>query len=91
MPRLDLTEDERAFARFLGATIRHMRTKAGLKREALALAADCSHGTLSEFEGGNATPSVTLLMRIGRALQVSSYDIIKTTEGAMRRAGVTAP
>lgn len=54
----------------LADAIREKRAKIGLSQEALALAADVDRTYVSQLERGIANPSLLILYRIAKVLQV---------------------
>lgn len=69
-------------------TLRQARLSAGLSLRELALRAGTSHATLSAYEQGRKTPSVTTFLRIldacGQAVDVELSPRIRAADGLPR-------
>jgi XRE family aerobic/anaerobic benzoate catabolism transcriptional regulator len=62
--------------RAIGANVRQARSRAGLSRRRLAVAADVSERYLNELEKGEANASVGILLRIADALHTDFNSLI---------------
>lgn len=60
-----------------------MRTKLGVAQEALALQAKVERSHLGKIERGEHMPTLVLVLKIARALQVSSADLMVETEALL--------
>ena len=60
-----------------------MRTKLGVAQEALALLAKVERSHLDKIERGEHMPTLVLVLKIARALQVSSADLMVETEALL--------
>jgi transcriptional regulator with XRE-family HTH domain len=60
-----------------------MRTKLGVAQEALALLAKVERSHLGKIERGEHMPTLVLVLKIARALQVSSADLMVETEALL--------
>ena len=60
-----------------------MRTKLGVAQEALALLANVERSHLGKIERGEHMPTLVLVLKIARALQVSSADLMVETEALL--------
>lgn len=60
-----------------------MRTKLGVAQEALALLAKVERSHLGKIERGEHMPTLVLVMKIARALHVSSADLMVETEALL--------
>lgn len=67
---LDPVDDE-AIPFLLGRNLRRLRTRQGLSLERLARLSGVSRAMLSQIELGRSVPTITLLWKIARALDVS--------------------
>lgn len=67
---LDPVDDE-AIPFLLGHNLRRLRTRQGLSLERLARLSGVSRAMLSQIELGRSVPTITLLWKIARALDVS--------------------
>ncbi|MHA1538967.1 MAG: helix-turn-helix domain-containing protein [Alphaproteobacteria bacterium] len=65
----------------VGQNIRRMRRARDISQENLALEAGSERSYLSMIERGKANPSVEMLARIARALDVEVIDFFKEREG----------
>jgi len=63
--------------RLLGEAIRAKRKKAALSQEKLAEKADLSTVFISRVERGKESPSVDSLVKIARALNVRTRDLLR--------------
>lgn len=59
----------------LGGSLRHARRLRGLRLKDLAAVAECSESMLSKIETGRAVPSLALVRRIVKGLEVSLHDL----------------
>lgn len=59
----------------LGASLRHARRMRGLRLKDLAAISECSESMLSKIETGRAVPSLALVRRIVKGLDVSLHDL----------------
>lgn len=59
----------------LADVIKEERAKIGLSQEALALAAEVDRTYVSQLERGIANPSLLILYRIAKVLEVSAEDL----------------
>jgi transcriptional regulator with XRE-family HTH domain len=60
-----------------------VRTKLGVAQEALALQAKVERSHLGKIERGEHMPTLVLVLKIARALQVSSADLMVETEALL--------
>lgn len=60
-----------------------MRTRLGVAQEALALQAKVERSHLGKIERGEHMPTLVLVLKIARALQVSSADLMVETEALL--------
>lgn len=67
--------------RVVAANLRKLRTKRGLSLERLARASGVSRGMLGQIELGKSTPTINVVWKIARALNVSFSTLI-TDPGA---------
>lgn len=70
----------RESAQAFGAVVRGFRKETGLSQEALAHMADIERTHFSSIERGTNQPSLWLILKIARALGVSSSDLMAATE-----------
>ena len=61
----------------IGRNIAQLRTKKKLSQEDLCGTADIDRSYLSEIENGHKNFSITVLLKIARALEVAPEDILK--------------
>lgn len=59
-----------------GLAIRHFRQQAGLSQDGLADRLDISPPYISMLESGRRYPSIEMLIRIAKALEVSPGDML---------------
>lgn len=64
----------------LGAELKKERMKAGLSQEALAARAQIDRTYLSELENDKKSPTIDMLFRICRALEVKASTLIRRVE-----------
>jgi transcriptional regulator with XRE-family HTH domain len=60
----------------LGETLRRLRKERGLSQEALAEAASVTADYLGFIERGDNVPTVTVLLKLARALGVDAGDLL---------------
>lgn len=60
----------------VGERVRDIRSKRGLSRERLAVAARCSTSTVQRLERSDAVPNLVILTRIADELEVSLTDLL---------------
>jgi len=70
-------------AKAFGIVVRGFRKQVGLSQEALAHMADIERTHFSSIERGTNQPSLWLILKIARALGVSSADLLAATERAL--------
>lgn len=78
-PRGSTTADP-VVAHAFGAAVRSVRTRLGVAQEALALQARVERSHMGKIERGEHMPTLVLVLKIARALGVSSADLMKETE-----------
>jgi len=88
-PRISLrsiraTDENNALLADIGARVRTERAKRGVTRKTLALQCQTSERYLAQIESGAANPSVLVLDKIARALDLDPIDLIPA--GRMRAA-----
>jgi DNA-binding XRE family transcriptional regulator len=81
-PRGSTTSDP-VVAQAFGAAVRSVRTRLGVAQEALALQAKVERSHLGKIERGEHMPTLVLVLKIARALQVSSADLMVETEALL--------
>jgi transcriptional regulator with XRE-family HTH domain len=81
-PRGSTTADP-VVAQAFGAAVRSVRTRLGVAQEALALQARVERSHMGKIERGEHMPTLVLVLKIARALGVSSADLMKETEGLL--------
>jgi transcriptional regulator with XRE-family HTH domain len=64
----------------VGANLRRLRMKRGLSLERLAARSGVSRAMLSQIELGRSAPSITVLWKIARSLEVTFSTLIATRE-----------
>ncbi len=69
----------------VGANLRRLRVKRGLSLERMAKASGVSRAMLGQIELGQSTPTINVVWKIARALDVSFSTLI-TARGASRTA-----
>jgi transcriptional regulator with XRE-family HTH domain len=73
-------------AEIFGKRLRQLRLKAGWTQEQLAEAAGITTTYTSDLERGTKVPSLTIVLRISRALRISIADLLRDfTVEAVRR------
>jgi XRE family aerobic/anaerobic benzoate catabolism transcriptional regulator len=60
----------------LGERVRRIRSRRGMTRKALALAADVSERHLANLEYGSGNPSILVLQQVAHALQASMAELL---------------
>ncbi len=68
----------------LAASIRRLREERGITREALAMRAGVTNGTLARIELAQSSPSWDTVCRIATALDLSVYRLAEAVEAAAR-------
>lgn len=63
-----------------GNVVREVRLKSGLAQEKLALLAGIERSHLGKIERGESLPTLPLIMRLSKALQVNAADLIAQVE-----------
>jgi DNA-binding XRE family transcriptional regulator len=66
-----------------GVVVRTLRKKLGLSQEVLAHMADIERTHFSAIERGQNQPSLWLILKISKALGVSSADLMLETENEL--------
>jgi transcriptional regulator with XRE-family HTH domain len=74
----------RTVERALGDVVRSLRKSAGISQEALGLAAESGRTYISEIERGVKSPSVRVLFRLARVLQVKPSEIVRQAEALVQ-------
>jgi transcriptional regulator with XRE-family HTH domain len=68
-----------------GQEIKEAREGMGLSQEALAFEAEIHRTYVSLIERGLKSPTLTVIVRLGRALNVKPSQLIRRTETRLRR------
>ena len=84
-PRGSLTADP-VVAKAFGAAVRSVRTTKGLAQEALAHAARIERSHLGKIERGEHTATLALVLKIAKALGISSGELMAATEALLPQA-----
>ena len=71
----------------VGANLRKLRVKRGLSLERLAQASGVSRAMLSQIELGRSTPTINVVWRIARALEVPFSALIAARRSRRRGVG----
>lgn len=71
--------DDEAIPLILGRNLRRLRTRQGLSLERLARVSGVSRAMLGQIELGRSVPTITLLWKIARALDVSIAALTSTS------------
>ena len=66
--------------RAFGAVIRELRHERGLSQEALGFRSQLSQTYISQLEAGNRNPTVWVLYRLAKGLEVDQADILVRAE-----------
>ncbi|MGC4086518.1 MAG: XRE family transcriptional regulator [Polyangiaceae bacterium] len=75
-----VAETDPDLTRQVGANLRRLRVKKGLSLERLARASGVSRAMLGQIELGQSTPTISLLWKVARALEVSFSTLIGNDE-----------
>jgi len=78
-PRGATTFDPTIAAAF-GSAIRDARTSADVSQEALALASGVERSYLGRIERGQSMPTLFVVLKLARALKISSGDIVEQVD-----------
>lgn len=78
--------DEPDLKPIVGANLRRLRVRRGLSLERLARASGVSRAMLSQIELGHSTPTITVLWKVARALDVPFSSFL--SEGEVSRAAI---
>lgn len=78
-PKGSVTSDPYVALAF-GNTVRTRRTEFGTSPEALAHVVKVERSHMGKVERGEHMPTLTLILRIAKALGVSSADLMRDTE-----------
>jgi XRE family transcriptional regulator, aerobic/anaerobic benzoate catabolism transcriptional regulator len=70
------SDDKNPFLVALGERVRALRSRRGMTRKAVALAADVSERHLANLEYGTGNASILVLLQVARALQCSLAELI---------------
>ena len=71
--------DERALRRIIGERLRLHRKERGMTMVGLGRIAHCSQSFLSKVESGSIIPSIPMLQRLARALDVKPSSLCSET------------
>lgn len=63
-----------------GKVVREVRTKSGLAQEKLALLAGVERSHLGKIERGESLPTLPLILRLSKVLNVKAADLITLME-----------
>src|SRR5262245_56335159 len=72
----------------LGARVLDLRTRRGLTRKALCLAAGVSERHLANLEYGTGNPSVLVLAQVAAALECTLADLVTDLRNERRRVAL---
>jgi XRE family aerobic/anaerobic benzoate catabolism transcriptional regulator len=75
-PRGEPAEDKHPFLVALGERVRSLRSRRGMTRKALALAADVSERHLANLEYGLGNVSVLVLLQVAQAMQATPAELL---------------
>lgn len=67
-----------------GQVVRQARQEAGVSQEALADLAGIDRSYIGRVERGETTPSLTLIIKIAKALKISSGELMMETERLLK-------
>ena len=81
-PKGRLTSDPIVAAAF-GASVRLRRTARGLAQEALANVVKVERSHMGKIERGEHMPTLTVVLKIAKALGVSSADLMRDIESQL--------
>ena len=70
--------------RFFGAILRQIREERGLSQEALGFESGYHRTYISLLERGQKNPSLKVLFRLSKVLEVKLSDIIRQIENRMK-------
>src|SRR5450432_3249868 len=85
MDSAEVTETPADLTPIVGANLRRLRMKRGLSLERMAKASGVSRAMLGQIELGHSTPTISIVWKIARALDVSFSTLI-TARSASRTA-----
>jgi transcriptional regulator with XRE-family HTH domain len=74
-------------AQAFGAVLQRHRAEKGVSQEELAHLANIDRTFVSRLERGARQPTITTLMHLGQALDVSAADLVRETETQWRLRG----
>src|SRR5688572_27668106 len=74
--REEAVEPELDLRAIVGANLRRLRVQRGLSLERLARASGVSRAMLGQIELGQSTPTITVLWKIARALDLSIASLV---------------
>lgn len=77
------TTSDPVVARAFGAAVRAVRIEAGVAQEELAHKAGVERSHLGKIERGEHMPTLSLALKVARALGVSAADLIGKTEASL--------
>ena len=75
----------------LGQALRKLRTELGWSQSELALRAQMDRNYLSLIEMGRNSPSVRMLMRLCRALNVDAADVLHDVQRRVQAQSPASP
>lgn len=78
--RVALAEEGRELTIAVGVNLRRLRLRRGLSLERLAQRSGVSRAMLSQIELGQSTPTISLLWKVARALDISFSTLVSTQE-----------
>jgi transcriptional regulator with XRE-family HTH domain len=77
--------DEIALNDMLGKILQKARQNAGLSQQALATLAGVDRSYISELECEHKSPTVHMLFRLCKAMEISAADVLREIERVQRR------
>ncbi|ODT95506.1 MAG: transcriptional regulator [Rhodanobacter sp. SCN 67-45] len=77
-------------ARAFGRAVRTIRSEQGTGQEALAQLASIERSHMGKIERGEHMPTLALILRIARALNISASELIAATERNLQ-TGIQPP
>ena len=69
-----------------GAVVREERTKQGIAQETLANLAGIERSHMGKIERGEHMPTLSLILKVARALKCSSAQLMMLTEERLKQA-----
>ena len=83
-----VNDPEKQIGRIFGDVVRKYRARMDISQEELAGRAGVDRTFISRIERGMRQPTITTILKLGLAFEISSTELVRDTEIACKRAKI---